>query len=140
MSWDVFVQDIPEDVQRISDMHEKYSNFKPRPIGMRSDIIKKIKEIIPEADFSNPSWGVIDETEFSIEVNMGDQEECIGFAFHVRGGDAAAFVIYDILENLGLRAFDPNSETGLFEISSDAIAALQRWHQYRDKVLKGRSP
>ncbi len=136
MSWDIFVQYIPEDVKQISDMREKYSKFKPRPIGMRSDIIKKIKKVIPEADFSNPSWGVIEGNGFSIEVNMGEQEECKGFAFHVRGGDVAAFVICEILKNLGLRAFDSSSETGLFEIGSGDVVALQRWRQYRDKVLK----
>ncbi len=136
MSWDIFVQDIPKDVKRIGDMHEKYSNFKPSPIGTRSEIIKKIKEIFPEANFSNPSWGVIEGVGFSIEVNMGDQEECDGFAFHVRGGDIATFVIYDILESLDLRAFDPTSETGLFEIAPNAVASLQRWRQYRSKVLK----
>jgi hypothetical protein len=136
MSWDIFVQDIPEDIKQISDMHEKYSNFKPRPISTRSEIIRKIKNVVPEVDFSSPSWGIIDGAGFSIEVNMGDQEECLGFAFHVRGGDAAAFVICDILESLSLRAFDPSSETGLFEIGPDAVASLQRWRQYRNKVLK----
>ena len=136
MSWDIFVQEIPEDVKQISDMHEKYSKFKPSPIGMRSEIIKKIKKVVPEANFSDPSWGTIDGDGFSIEVNMGDKEECNGFAFHVRGGEAAAFVICDILEKLGLRALDPNSETGLFEIGPDAINSLHQWRQYRNKVLK----
>ena len=136
MSWDIFVQEIPKDVKQISNMHERYNHFKPSPIGTRSEIVGKIKEVIPEADFSNPSWGIIEGDGFSIEVNMGDQEECNGFVFHVRGGDAAAFVICDILENLGLRAFDPSSETGLFEIGTDAIASFQRWRHYRNKVLK----
>ena len=86
MSWDIFVQEIPEDVKQISDMHEKYSKFKPSPIGMRSEIIKKIKKVVPEANFSDPSWGTIDGDGFSIEVNMGDKEECNGFAFHVGWG------------------------------------------------------
>jgi len=139
MSWDIFVQDIPKDVKRISDMHEKYSNFKPCPIGVRSEIIRKIKEVVHEADFSNPAWGVMDGNGFSIEVDMGDTEECMGFAFHVRGGDAAAFVVSDILECLGLRAFDPSSETGLFEIGLGALDALQRWRRYRGIVSKDES-
>lgn len=136
MSCDIFVQDIPEGVKQISDMHEKHSNFKPRLIGMRSEIIRKIKEVVPEADFSNPSWGIIEGDGFSIEANMGNEEECKGFVFHVRGGDNAAFVICEILKKLGLRAFDPSSETGLFEIGSGAIKSFQQWRQYRNKVLK----
>jgi len=126
MSWDIFVQDIPSDVKQISDMHERHRNFKPSPIGARSEIIKRIKEIVPEADFSNPAWGVIDGERFSIEVNMGDAEECKGFALHVRGGDAAAYVVSEILDSLDLRAFDPSSTTDLFEIGPDTATGLQQ--------------
>ena len=136
MSWDIFVQEIPKDVKKISDMHEKYGNFNPSPIGTRSEIIEKIKKVIPEANFSNPSWGIINGDGFSIEVNMGNKEECLGFAFHVRGDESAAFVIYDILEKLELRAFDPSSETGLFTISPDAMESFQKWRQYRNRILE----
>ena len=136
MSWDIFVQDIPKDVKQISDMKQKYSKYKPHPIGKRSEIIKRIKEVVPEANFRDPSLGTIEGPDFSIGINMGDKEDCEGFALHIRGGNDAAFLVYDILEHLGLRAFDPSSETGLFEIGSDAVKSLQRWRQYRNKVLK----
>jgi hypothetical protein len=135
MSWDIYVQEIPEDVKHVDDMYKKYNDFKPSVIGLRSDIIKKIKEVVPEAIFTELSWGIIEGDNFSIEVNMGSREECEGFAFHVRGGDFAIFVVCDILNKLGFRAFDPSSETGLFEITPESIASLQRWRQYRKKVL-----
>jgi len=137
MSWDIFVQDIPSDVKQISDMRERHGDFKPSPIGARSEIIKKIKEVVPEADFSNPAWGIIDGEGFSIEANMGDAEECRAFTLHVRGGDAAAFVVCDILQMLNLRAFDPSSRTGLFETGVDVVAGLLRWRRYRSDVVHG---
>ena len=64
---------------------------------------------------------------------MGQSEEVWGFAFHVRGGDAAA-IVADILERLGLRACDFNSSTGFFE-REEAAASLGRWREYRDRAM-----
>ena len=91
--------------------------------------------MVPGADFSDPSWGTIDGPGFSIEVNLGKKEELDGFAFHVRGGEMAAFVISDILERLGLRAFDMGSDSGLFSIGSDGSQGQKRWRAYRDQAL-----
>ncbi len=139
MSWDIFVQNIPEHVKQISDM-KRYGDSLPRYIGQRSDIIRTIKEAVPQADFTDPAWGVIDGADFSIEVSMGDKEECKGFVFHVRGSDEAVLLVSAILEKLGLRAFDPGSETGLFEARPDAVKSLQKWRQYRDWVIEGKRP
>src|SRR5437868_960118 len=123
MSWDIFVQHIPASAQSPADIPD---DFEPRPLGKRSDIIARIREVIPTADFTDPAWGTIEGSEFSIEVNMGDEEQVQGFAFHVRGGDLAAFVVADILKHLGFRAFDPNSETGIFEAGPDSANGLRQ--------------
>jgi hypothetical protein len=117
MSWDIFVQDIPEDVQTVNDMRRKYHGYRPKTIGRRFELITKIKEIVPDVDFSNPSWGVLEGPDYYIEFNMGDEQECVGFALHVSGEDSAVPVISDILRYLGLKAFDPSSDTGLFKMS-----------------------
>src|SRR5262245_31301564 len=104
MSWDIYVQDIPPSVKSVSEMPD---DFEPRPLGKRDDIISRIREVVPNADFTSPSWGLIVGPDFSIEISIGDLEQVDGFAFHVRGGDLAAFVVADILCHLGLRAFDP---------------------------------
>jgi len=116
MSWDIFVQDIPEDVNSIDDMNHKYHDYKPKIIGKRSELIAKIKKIVPDADFSNPSWGVLKRPDCYIEFNMGDKQECDGFGLHISGGNSVFSVISDILKYLGLKAFDPSSDTGLFKI------------------------
>ncbi|MEN6309507.1 MAG: hypothetical protein ABFD91_17305 [Anaerohalosphaeraceae bacterium] len=118
MSWDIFVQDIPEDVRTINDMHQKYHNYRPKIIGDRSELIAKIKKIVPDVDFCDPSWGVLRKPDYCIEFNMGNKQECPGFALHVSGGESVNIVIADILKCLGLKAFDPNSDTGLFKMSN----------------------
>jgi hypothetical protein len=82
------------------------AEFKPASIGKRSIVIEKIKEVVPTADFSDPSWGRIDGDGWSIEVNIGTNEDCEGFAFHIRGRDAAVGAVAAILQHLKLRALD----------------------------------
>jgi hypothetical protein len=131
MSWDIYVQDIPPSVKSVSEMPD---DFEPRALGRRADIIARIREIVPSADFTSPSCGQIDGPDFSIEVSIGNLEQVESFAFHVRGGDLAAIVVADILRHLGLRALDPSSPSGIFELDGDPAAGLRRWRDYRDSI------
>ena len=130
MSWDIFVQDLPREAKSVADIP---ADFKPAPIGKRSMIVEKIREVVPTADFSDPSWGRIDGDGWSIEVNMGMKEDCDGFALHVRGRDAAVGVVARILQYLNLRALD--SQTGeLFVAGVEAIESFP----YSDPATKTR--
>jgi hypothetical protein len=109
------------------------NDFRPAPVGRRSEIIAKIQEAIPIADFSNPSCGVIDGKDWSIEVSMSDEEICSGFALHVRGSDSAAGAVATILSHSGLRALD--SQTGEFFVAGPAaIESFRQWRNYRNQV------
>src|SRR5689334_604191 len=112
MSWDIFAQDFPADVKTPGEIPD---DFMPKSIGSRSSVIAMIKEAIPTADFSDPSWGLIGGDNWSIEVNIGKDENCDGFVLHVRGGDAAADAVARILDHLGLRAID--SQSGEFFVA-----------------------
>jgi len=133
MSWDIFVQDLPKAASTIEEIPD---DFTPRQIGKRSLIIAKIRQIMPAADFSDPSWGRIEGENWSIEINMGEDEECSDFCFHVRGSDEAAGVVAAILKELELRALDPAHETGFFTAGTDAVEAFRRWKAYRDQVVR----
>jgi hypothetical protein len=131
MSWDIFVQDLPRDAKTLEDIPQ---DFVPASIGERSTIIAKIKEVVPSVDFSDPSLGIIDEDDWSIEVDIDDSEDCKGFAFHVHGGDAAVGVVAAILEHLNLRALD--SQSGDFFIAGpEAVENFRKWRDYRDQVI-----
>ena len=130
MSWDIFVQDLPPDAKSVADIP---ADFKPAPIGKRSMMIERIKEIVPTVNFSDPSWGLIDGDGWSIEIDIGVQEDCDGFAFHIRGADAAAGVVAAILQHLKLRALD--SQTGdIFVPGADAVDSLRKWRAYYDRA------
>jgi hypothetical protein len=132
MSWGIFVQEIPADARTVDEIP---ADFRPSPIGQRSAIISKIKEVIPSADFNDPSWGVIEGADYSIEVNLGSDEEVTGFVFHVRGSEEAANVVADILRHLGMRALDSGTG-GIFDYDRPS-SGLERWGRYRDQVVDG---
>jgi len=87
MSWDIFVQDFPSDAKSIEDIPD---DFKPGSIGKTSDIIERIKEVVPTADFSNPAWGTIDGDGWSIEVNI--DEERTATALHSMFAEATQWL------------------------------------------------
>ena len=95
MSRDLFVQDIPPGARTVADIP---GDFAPCDIGERSSIIAAIRRVVPDADFSDPSWGNLEGPDYSIEVNLGDEGPCTSFALHVQGGDTAAFVVHEILK------------------------------------------
>jgi hypothetical protein len=132
MSWDIFVQDFPSSAKTVEEIPDDY---KPPVIGKRSEIIDRIVEIVPIVDFSDPSWGVIEGRDWSIEVNIGSHEACEGFVLHVRGGDAAAGAVGVILEQLGLRAID--SQSGRFFVAGEeAVRSFREWKRYRNDIVE----
>lgn len=131
MSWDLFVQDIPRDVQ---DVREIPDDFEPQSLGRRSEIVEQIVAVVPTADFSDPSWGSVEGEICSLEFSMGVDEDVHSFTIHVHGGGGAAGLVVELLGRYGWRAIDPASDTGIFDPGS-APASLEKWRGYRDRVV-----
>jgi hypothetical protein len=133
MSWDIFVQDFPLGIASVADIPD---DFVPSPIGVRSEVIAKMFALYPECSFADPSWGILDLPGCSIELNLGSTEELRGFAMHVRGDERAQSVVAHILGELGMRALDPLSPSGLFE--PDPVLrseSFSRWQSYRSYAV-----
>jgi hypothetical protein len=130
VSWDIFVQDLPPDAETVAEIPD---DFRPAPLMARSALIERIRGVVPEADFGDPTWGRIEGPGLSIEDNIGDADPVRGFAFHVRGGDMAVGIVANVLERLGLRALDPGSGSGFFERDT-AVASLTAWRNHREQV------
>jgi len=133
MSWDLFVQDLPNGIESVAEIPD---NFEPAQIGSRTRVIDAIRSLYPETNFTDPAWGTLELPGCSIEFNLGSEELLQSFAMHVRGGESAPDVIAHILQGLDLQALDPSSDSGLFQ----SVAALRsqsyaRWLVHRSKVL-----
>ena len=48
----------------------------------------------------------------------------------------AAGLVAELLDRCQWRAFDPESDTGIFEAAT-ATASMKKWRAYRDQVLRG---
>lgn len=131
MSYDLFVQDLPPDLDTVDDIPD---DFAPRSLGSRAALIAQIVAILPAVDFSDPSWGVLSGDDFSVEINLGDKDEVPSFALHLRGGERALLTAQHLLDELGLDALDPQVESGLFVYDDEAIAAFKAWRKFADSV------
>ncbi len=116
--------------QRVADIPE---DFQPAPLGTRADLITRICDVVPSADFSNPEWGVFEGDEFSIEFQMGDEEICQSVMLLVRGGGSPAPLIGALLDRLKLRGIDCQTSE-FFDIEA-ARASFGSWQRYRDQIL-----
>ena len=130
MSWDISIQDLPKDVQSVEDIPDDYQ---PNPLGARAEVIARIQEALPDVDFSDPSWGILDQPDFSIEFNMGAEEICESFMLHVRGGGEAMTTVARLLQHLQLRGID--CQTGDFFSLEAARKSFGDWQAYRDRVI-----
>jgi hypothetical protein len=106
MSWDIIAQDLPQSATSVEEIPDC---FQLQPIGNRSQLIAQIRYVVPQADFTDPSWDIIEGDDSSIEVSTGDAEVCESIAFHVRGGDGAIGAVAAILDELKFRAIDCQS-------------------------------
>lgn len=129
MSWDLFVQDWGN----ARTLEEIPDDFQPQPIGNRTDIIRTILSAEPTVNFTDKSWGILENDQFYIEFNMGDDELLNSFAMHVRGNKLAIPCIANILRELNLRATD-GSTPEFFNIE-EGTKQLQNWIDYRNKIM-----
>ena len=130
MSWDILIQDL-SDAVAVEDIPD---DFQPQPLGSRAEVVERLKSAFPEADFSDPSWGILDGADWSIEFNVGDGDPCDSVMLHVRGsGTEALAAVQRAIDALGGRGLDMQG-SGFFEMD-EARASFAKWQDYRDQMV-----
>lgn len=130
MSWDVYIQDFGEH-KKLEDIPE---DFKPKSIGVKSEIINKIKEISPELNISDNSLLKLEKNNFSIDFSIGEHETLDYVMLHIRGDKSVFGYIIELITKLNLRAVD--TSTGEFIDISKNPGGLELWKEYKDRILK----
>jgi hypothetical protein len=130
MSWDISIQHLPEGVATIDEIPD---DFTPAPLGPRSEVITDILRVVPDIDFTDSTWGMLERPTFSIEFNMGSEAICSGFMLHVRGGGDAMRLIDELLSALKLRGLD--CQSGDFFRLDAAEETFEGWQQFRERVV-----
>jgi hypothetical protein len=114
VSRDILIQDIPPGIRSVEEVPDAWEPS-PLPFG-HAEVVAAVRELAPSADFTDPTWGRVEIPGADIEVNVSDKPQLQSFALHVRAANQAAAdrFIARLLDRLNVRAFDPESETGLF--------------------------
>ena len=120
----------PATAKKVADIPD---DFQPAPLGRRADVIAQICEVIPDADFSNPDWGVFEGDGFSIEFQMGDEEICQSITLLVRGDGSPTPLIGALLDRLKARGIDCQTSE-FFDIEA-ARTSCGSWQRYRDQII-----
>lgn len=130
MSWDVLL--IKEKFKKIEDIPQ---DFEPAILGDRDTIISQLKSAIPELDYTDKSWGILQTPEYSIEFNTGNKEDVGSIMLHVRGGGDPLPLIKLVCDTCDLAAIDC-SEGEFINLDDLSSESWEKFQQYRDSVIR----
>jgi hypothetical protein len=130
MSWEVLLFKSAH-----SSTSEMPNDFRPDPIGSLEEVRKSLHDALPDIDFGDPSWGVLDGRGWSIEFSIGRNEPVESVTLHVRGSDDAISAIRAAAEALRARVLD-FSTAEFLSFDADPAAGLRKWRAFRDRAVK----
>jgi hypothetical protein len=130
MSWDVVLMKVPSNIVTVEDFPDDFSS----ELGPRSQVLLTLATVLPELDLTDPTWGILDGDDFSIQFNIGDDDPVDTIMLHVRGGDSAIGAIQRVCERTGWRALDM-SGSGFINFAEDPAAGLRQWRIFRDRTV-----
>lgn len=129
MSWDVFVQKLPAEAERVADIPDDYQ---PAPLGPRAALIDTISARFPDVSFADPAWGRLNRPDYAIDIGMGTDEVVSGITLHVSGSDEAVQAVTELIEAVGGRGVD--SWTGELFDPAVGLHSIRRWRAYLDEA------
>ncbi|WP_070138637.1 hypothetical protein [Crocinitomix algicola] len=127
MSWDVVL------LKEKFDSNNK--DYQPPTLGKKTELISKLTKIIPNLDFTDTNWGVMEGDGFSIEFNIGNTEDVDSIMLHIRGGGEPTKVIQRIMQEFKWESLD--CSTGNFmELNNISTESWMKFQSWRDKIFK----
>ena len=126
MSWDVLL------LKEKCDLNDK--DVDVPPLGNRDEIIRTLTALMADLDYSDPTWGILESDEFSIEFNTGREELVDSIMLHIRGGGDPLIIIKLICDHTGWGAFDTSTSDFMDtdKLSPESWLAFQK---FRDRVI-----
>ena len=131
MSWDILFCAAATPPPPVAEMP---SDWRADVIGPTSEVRRKISEVIPDIDWSDPEWGLYDADGFSLEFNCAGAGPTDGFTVHVRGGGDALAVLLRIAARWGWYLLD-TSQGEWIHHCEDPGKGWKGFQTYRDSVL-----
>ena len=110
------------------------SDWRGECLGSQTEVRGKISRVLPEVDWSDPSWGIFDGDGFSFEFNVGGEDPSDGFMIHVRGGGAAVTQLLKLAASTGWYLLDCSQGEWLHHCK-DPEAGWTGFQAYREQVF-----
>ncbi|MBL0804033.1 hypothetical protein AAG656_26760 [Streptomyces albidoflavus] len=130
MSWDVLLVRLPGEVTSVSRMAHDYV---PAPLGSRHDVLATVARVLPEADLSDPAWGVLSGPTWSIELSIGADDPVESVMLHLRGaGDDVLTPVFELAGELGCKVFDCSAGD---LITPGGVSGGHGSRRFRDQVV-----
>ena len=131
MSWDVMVMRIPEGLTSLDEISEDFDE----PLCGLREVGPTLLSVFPDLDLSDPTWGILEGDDFSIEFNIGDEDPCDSIMLHVRGGDGALTPIRALCATTGWAAIDAGGGELIDTNGEGAVSGFTEWQEFRKKAL-----
>ena len=130
MSWDVLVLNYEGSPPADDDMEEE-SDLLGKPAAVRKAISRHLEGV----DWSEPTWGIYEGEDFTIEFSMGKNDPVDAIMLHVRGaGDAIAAMLQ--FANPNKWSLFDCSTSEFLDPENPSSEGWEGFQEFRDKAMK----
>lgn len=130
MSWDLLLMPVPDDSAAFDELPE---HDDVPSLGQRAQVLAALAGTMPDADLSDPAWGVMEGPTWSLEINVSDSDPVEAIMLQVHGtGDDVLTVVHRVAEAVGGVVMDCAADELLVEGQTAGWHGFQR---QRDEAL-----
>jgi len=133
VSWDVFIMRRDSTTESLQSLVSLPEDFMPSRMGDAGALRNRIRTVLPEVDWSEPSWGRLEGDGYSIEFNIQKEGIIDSFMLHVRGGGDALVDITRMCKANGWLAVDC-SDGSVIDLDKPSREGWESFQRYRDNV------
>jgi len=119
---------LPPHIHDIADDHQFV------PMGDAVEVRSNISKVLPDVDWSDPAWGVLDGDGYSIEFNFQPDGPVTGFMLHVRGGSDPIAAIVKLCSAHGWAAID-TSTGDYIDLQAPSHEGWESFQGFRDQIV-----
>ncbi|GAB3935611.1 hypothetical protein GCM10029976_046110 [Kribbella albertanoniae] len=105
-------------MRRLEDMPDGYE---PPSVGMVTDVIDVVREVVPDVDATKPSWLTLRSDDYDVEMTIGKGVQVRDITFYLNDGPRSIPIVMEISRRLGVTPYDTESGDFLTEESRPPV-------------------
>jgi len=95
--------------------------YEPPSVGMATDVIDVVREVVPDVDASKPSWLTLRSADYDVEMTIGKGVQVRDITFYLNDGPRSIPIVMEISRRLGVTPYDTESGDFLTEESRPPV-------------------